>query len=191
MVRIFFLRGIIPARAGFTICGVAVGCAGGDHPRSRGVYSLGSSTRAPPTGSSPLARGLRRWLNWPSPQWRIIPARAGFTWSPGTPLTMSPGSSPLARGLLLHFHSPDLAPRIIPARAGFTHELLPPSSRDQDHPRSRGVYRGVFNNDDCVTGSSPLARGLRGRRAGMRGGRRIIPARAGFTAAHSGGHAGQ
>ena len=38
MVRIFFLRGIIPARAGFTHALPGGSSASSDHPRSRGVY---------------------------------------------------------------------------------------------------------------------------------------------------------
>ena len=53
-----------------------------------------------------------------------------------------------------------------------------------DHPRSRGVYlRGGFV-DHGDSGSSPLARGLRGEAVKIRGGCRIIPARAGFTDPH-------
>ena len=35
------LNRIIPARAGFTISRRKIGAAGGDHPRSRGVYPRG------------------------------------------------------------------------------------------------------------------------------------------------------
>ena len=71
--------GIIPARAGFTTPGPGVRGRSGDHPRSRGVYSLIVSSHGETRGSSPLARGL------PSVDVRvvfgegIIPARAGFT----------------------------------------------------------------------------------------------------------------
>ena len=51
--------GIIPARAGFTRRRSRCGSAGGDHPRSRGVYSRTSTTPPRARGSSPLARGLR------------------------------------------------------------------------------------------------------------------------------------
>ena len=71
--------GIIPARAGFTAAFSGRGRQRGDHPRSRGVYGSGRSTRRAASGSSPLARGLRR--TGPGDQGRpgIIPARAGFT----------------------------------------------------------------------------------------------------------------
>ena len=98
-------RGIIPARAGFTWTTRASGCAGPDHPRSRGVYlrwafnwalqirqgrpadhprsrgvygAAGAVYRAV-TGSSPLARGLLDVVVGEIHERRIIPARAGFT----------------------------------------------------------------------------------------------------------------
>ena len=70
---------------------------------------------------------------------------------------------------------------IIPARAGFT--VLSESSRRRvaDHPRSRGVYRIKYGFIMETAGSSPLARGLLTALQGELEGRRIIPARAGFT----------
>ena len=71
--------------------------------------------------------------------------------------------------------------RIIPARAGFTHDGGGSVGHGEDHPRSRGVYAEVFRKRDSLTGSSPLARGLRrglSLPAALGG---IIPARAGFT----------
>ena len=91
------------------------------------------------------------------------------------------GSSPLARGL------PDGAlklvqvGRIIPARAGFTRSTTPSPDSRPDHPRSRGVYERLREEQRVPQGSSPLARGLplffflQACKAG------IIPARAGFT----------
>ena len=133
---------------------------GPDHPRSRGVYlqmsnraltQAGSSplARGLPrtcfsspelTGSSPLARGLLHARSEPRNNYRIIPARAGFT-LPVRPdychprdhprsrgvyyheiahETVDQGSSPLARGLPARadYHVDDAG--IIPARAGFT-----------------------------------------------------------------------
>ena len=72
---------------------------------------------------------------------------------------------------------------IIPARAGFT----PPPACDarhiEDHPRSRGVYVGAPVRARARRGSSPLARGLPHSIEIDADGRRIIPARAGFTTA--------
>ena len=50
-----------------------------------------------------------------------------------------------------------------------------------DHPRSRGVYAQVLQEDETRRGSSPLARGLLRRRHEDAYAVRIIPARAGFT----------
>mgnify|MGYP000960194883 CR=1 FL=1 len=155
------VEGIIPARAGFT--------------SSASILPLLES------GSSPLARGLRLAEYEPIHADGIIPARAGFT--RGGPLSVTrlrdhprsrgvyayaradfyldAGSSPLARGLPDGNVGTDATAWIIPARAGFTPVLhLCPELR-QDHPRSRGVYRG--------------------RGAFQEPKQRIIPARAGFT----------
>ena len=133
-------RGIIPARAGFTggqhpeVGDVA------DHPRSRGVYMVNTSSSFSSPGSSPLARGLLPFHARPHRSRGIIPARAGFTTTPPgatwrtwdhprsrgvyqfPQMSMEPhlGSSPLARGLpqLVVLGGP--LDRIIPARAGFT-----------------------------------------------------------------------
>ena len=154
-----------------------------------------------PLGSSPLARGLRSqpWRNYTD--WRIIPARAGFTCraasrpspapdhprsrgvygSVGATSLKAPGSSPLARGLPRSGEFQPRPGRIIPARAGFTPTVAGATGGDADHPRSRGVYaaRAIFASRRA--GSSPLARGLLVLLADLRGLARIIPARAGFT----------
>ena len=71
--------GIIPARAGFTSSAGSCATLRRDHPRSRGVYSRSRSRTARTSGSSPLARGLRRPHSPCRPGPGIIPARAGFT----------------------------------------------------------------------------------------------------------------
>ena len=172
-----------------------------DHPRSRGVYPGSPSGMVPPSGSSPLARGLRRLAAVLRRSRWIIPARAGFT--PPTPTgsrrpadhprsrgvypaassggKAGPGSSPLARGLLETGPYPPDAGRIIPARAGFTRRRRRGYRRRPDHPRSRGVYRCASPPGRSSHGSSPLARGLRAARLPAGAPRGIIPARAGFT----------
>ena len=134
------LRGIIPARAGFTVTEPLVSGGLQDHPRSRGVYATFTLFTAIWNGSSPLARGLRPRLDSERVASRIIPARAGFT--AGTPRGWSgagdhprsrgvyvvasgcnatfTGSSPLARGLRSHGLRRINQPGIIHARAGFT-----------------------------------------------------------------------
>ena len=56
--RKIFLKGIIPARAGFTATQHYYSREYQDHPRSRGVYSGIDQTSSTGAGSSPLARGL-------------------------------------------------------------------------------------------------------------------------------------
>ena len=152
---------IIPARAGFTEPRRRGAGRGPDHPRSRGVYGFGVGWPIRRTGSSPLARGLPLHPRMSAASLRIIPARAGFTKhlidqdrdagdhprSRGVYACdvhdelMAAGSSPLARGLRVvpdvHGH----ATGIIPARAGFTDKVQTALLYEQDHPRSRGVYR--------------------------------------------------
>ena len=197
------ITGIIPARAGFTAYFLLRRYPAKDHPRSRGVYPNVTHFRAPFSGSSPLARGLRT-LDLPRPTgYRIIPARAGFTvletcWV-GTPMdhprsrgvylrvphreSAELGSSPLARGLPPRSRFRGRGRGIIPARAGFTDALHEFRGLFGDHPRSRGVYSLIITALKDAGGSSPLARGLLRGRFSLDGAPRIIPARAGFTLA--------
>ena len=153
------------------------------------------------TGSSPLARGLRSDAGADHGGARIIPARAGFTPcktnavaasgdhprsrgvynTTALTFTVPEGSSPLARGLPADGHPVEPDAGIIPARAGFTNSIAREQEDEQDHPRSRGVYGGRRRPAAPTCGSSPLARGLPRRSDPDRSGRRIIPARAGFT----------
>ena len=197
---------IIPARAGFTSMRTQTRAPRSDHPRSRGVYASHSALIEGCAGSSPLARGLLLFFSFVWLCLGIIPARAGFTpttrpASPGRPdhprsrgvyavagvgAGLLGGSSPLARGL----HGVTIvwgANRgIIPARAGFTRVRDQRRVLARDHPRSRGVYWIPVRNILLVTGSSPLARGLRLVRCEEGGVKWIIPARAGFTIRGSG-----
>ena len=175
-------KGIIPARAGFTVLPGYTPGRDVDHPRSRGVYTSVRSGSTSWAGSSPLARGLHAHLHDPRPSPRIIPARAGFTrpsasdvtlisdhprsrgvysTTPATPPSPA-GSSPLARGLRMGRTRQAMVMGIIPARAGFTGRRLEPPA--------------------AANGSSPLARGLRREVRRREADQRIIPARAGFTA---------
>ena len=173
-----------------------------DHPRSRGVYSFMNGDVVMCSGSSPLARGLRRQSRGIRQVGRIIPARAGFTgrrpaWAGRRPdhprsrgvyacaVGVPPewgGSSPLARGLRRPARPRAGGGGIIPARAGFTSTRPWRCPGGRDHPRSRGVYWKPPWGYRSASGSSPLARGLQFviLIAGLCRG--IIPARAGFTA---------
>ena len=192
---------IIPARAGFTHRRPVLDHARADHPRSRGVYRTRSGRPRPPSGSSPLARGLRQDASSGPGAAGIIPARAGFTrdaehrfkrrqdhprsrgvYPSGLVSAHSaPGSSPLARGLPEQVRIGSLEVGIIPARAGFTRPPSPSGPPSEDHPRSRGVYVTTWPQRWMRSGSSPLARGLQPVAADHLAVRGIIPARAGFT----------
>ena len=136
-------------------------------------------------GSSPLARGLLTHGGHGGLLSGIIPARAGFT---GRPHARRPGrwDHPRSRGV---YAAPAVDAlqdvRIIPARAGFTVPPVAGGAVEQDHPRSRGVYDDSPARARGAQGSSPLARGLRGLLGVRLGRRRIIPARAGFTASRA------
>ena len=193
--------GIIPARAGFTRRPRRRRLRVQDHPRSRGVYPPNRGEDKWTAGSSPLARGLQGAGGDEVVDGGIIPARAGFT----TPASSGRGhrrdhprsrgvydrvrcghvrglgSSPLARGLRGDRRPRDAGMRIIPARAGFTPTARRARRRRRDHPRSRGVYSAARAMVLGGAGSSPLARGLRGRGCGGGAQDGIIPARAGFT----------
>ena len=193
--------GIIPARAGFTRRAATPSPPCWDHPRSRGVYICPGVRWIVPSGSSPLARGLLRPGHSEGNPLRIIPARAGFTWTRSPRGSVEPdhprsrgvyasrccgtgepsGSSPLARGLLTSQEVAAAVGGIIPARAGFTRPRLQRHLRRRDHPRSRGVYVLLAVADHALGGSSPLARGLRPHGADDVHETGIIPARAGFT----------
>ena len=175
-------EGIIPARAGFTRNRVSQLCSHTDHPRSRGVYGDQSSLLGGRLGSSPLARGLRRPILPVRRSVGIIPARAGFTFASATAWLTS-RDHPRSRGVYNHVTPPN--PRFMgssPLARGLLIPVLANREGDGDHPRSRGVYCAGVRVLPSVSGSSPLARGLqlKGDINNVR--RRIIPARAGFTA---------
>ena len=152
-----------------------------DHPRSRGVYSHSELCGDRREGSSPLARGLRRFRLPGRMLRRIIPARAGFTVH-GRFLSGGVPDHPRSRGVYQRGRDGPVAVLgIIPARAGFTLILSCAGIGGKDHPRSRGVYETLPIATLTVLGSSPLARGLRESSSLAWGPIGIIPARAGFT----------
>ena len=134
---------------------------------------------------------------------RLIPARAGNTQCRAPPFASAAahprsrgehritarfmnkdfGSSPLARGtqpLSVVVCDP---PRLIPARAGNTWGRRGVPGWGSAHPRSRGEHGSGSITVKDVTGSSPLARGTPVGLATDTLARRLIPARAGNTAA--------
>ena len=111
---------IIPARAGFTILMAAFTPVRGDHPRSRGVYTVRPVPAPEGVGSSPLARGLPSAGTAATTNPADHPRSRGVYPRFSSILFMAPGSSPLARGLLLGDMRILGGIGIIPARAGFT-----------------------------------------------------------------------
>ena len=92
------------------------------------------------------------------------------------------GSSPLARGTRILHGGYVVRTGLIPARAGNTFLSLGFHKCAGAHPRSRGEHVLMSTYPDCVTGSSPLARGTRHRRHQSPNSSGLIPARAGNTA---------
>ena len=192
---------LIPAHAGKTTPPPATPRARRAHPRSRGENKRPWRSWLRPAGSSPLTRGKHQIGILDSTDGRLIPAHAGKTRSrrrnaPGrkahprsrgenrsllTDLISPSGSSPLTRGKLvpvLHYLP---LKGLIPAHAGKTWTRGSAGAPRRAHPRSRGENQGhrIFDRSD--NGSSPLTRGKRSARAGLRSWRRLIPAHAGKT----------
>ena len=153
--------GIIPARAGFTARQGVENIGLEDHPRSRGVYYQNLDSMPGGSGSSPLARGLRRALAAHATPGTDHPRSRGVYPPLREAHHQSAGSSPLARGLRSVARRNRIPWWIIPARAGFT-------------------FSSGAGPRYCA-GSSPLARGLRAENHRLALHNRIIPARAGFT----------
>ena len=94
---------------------------------------------------------------------RIIPACAGSTPKVTFPRRTGEGSSPRARGAHLPRTAPTADPRIIPACAGSTARFQSSGARPTDHPRVRGEHGRWEEHTNVRIGSSPRARGARGR----------------------------
>ena len=181
---------------------------GWDYPSIHGEHCTTYQHYHLSLGSSPLVRGAHGCRIVGLCNLRIIPARAGSTWTrssswttgrdhprscgehndPSDGSNVASGSSPLVRGAL---PCPDLrrqAGGIIPARAGSTLLFSFHLCASGDHPRSCGEhYRGVSSMLHLV-GSSPLVRGALPFPASSTSCQGIIPARAGST--HDSQHEG-
>jgi len=155
----------------------------GDHPRVRGEHCSSAITPGGSVGSSPRARGALRCGEPRHPSRGIIPACAGSTdkwirpvivpWdhprvrgehTPGrTRRPRPPGSSPRARGARELADAGYIDLGIIPACAGSTGSRLSGYGSSRDHPRVRGEHRPRGPARNLGLGSSPRARGARGR----------------------------
>ena len=193
--------GLIPTRAGRTRWPNLRRWCSRAHPRSRGADHDSSQGDEQLWGSSPLARGGRHERTPCAVNAGLIPARAGRTSAPPRATGTSrahprsrgadectaegdrhkQGSSPLARG------GPDLqagdriVSGLIPARAGRTGLDRVSRQVQRAHPRSRGADSLSVHARGVPEGSSPLARGGRGRHQGRDLPLGLIPARAGRT----------
>ena len=96
-------------------------------------------------------------------------------------MTAQQGSSPHARGAREQGRMNQGLSGIIPACAGSTTGSSTRRAPSSDHPRMRGEHERIVQLETTDKGSSPHARGARGRREprGAEGG--IIPACAGST----------
>ena len=193
--------GLIPARAGTTLCPGDTPAMPWAHPRSRGDHYTQRYTQKYSLGSSPLARGPRTVTIEEYNGAGLIPARAGTTSElsffgplfrahprsrgdhPGLTLANSvdPGSSPLARGPRIPAACTLYAAGLIPARAGTTRSFGFMRSLRRAHPRSRGDHIETGYYFPSSPGSSPLARGPRGALLRLVVHVGLIPARAGTT----------
>ena len=150
---------IIPARAGQTLR-IALQCRRfSDHPRACGANADSAPLTAAACGSSPRVRGKPSAAPPTDPIMRIIPARAGQTYSTLTHDSVHPdhpracganvpyghapfehaGSSPRVRGKRRVRTAAYTTARIIPARAGQTPERNPRERSGPDHPRACGA----------------------------------------------------
>ncbi len=195
--------GLIPAGAGRTVSWRLGAWCKRAHPRWRGADARNVAQLGLHSGSSPLARGGPPDPPAHLPEDGLIPAGAGRTPVPvhrGVPVRAHPrwrgadsnsgdvplgdeGSSPLARGGLRWGLGGSLRARLIPAGAGRTCARLPRRTQHGAHPRWRGADTGERRSALSARGSSPLARGGRGRRRRSLGPSRLIPAGAGRTSA--------
>ena len=91
------------------------------------------------------------------------------------------GSSPRARGTHALEAQRHAVPRFIPACAGNTAKLGGSAPAKSVHPRVRGEHRLSGLNQSAIDGSSPRARGTRGRARARGAAGRFIPACAGNT----------
>ena len=160
-----------------------MGCIKKVHPRMRGVHSCTQVWQQFVTGSSPHARGPPIHPVPGFPFHRFIPACAGSTVDPATPIfsarvhprmrgvhssatsVAAPdgGSSPHARGPLEMPFAGETEMRFIPACAGSTEGFKGKKGRTWVHPRMRGVHYHHRKYLHFRLGSSPHARGPHSR----------------------------
>ena len=154
-------------------------------------------------GSSPRGRGKPVRIAFKAAPGRLIPARAGKTRRPPSPVRVFQahpraggenlrrcfpflhlsGSSPRGRGKRRHETFLEDIARLIPARAGKTSAPHRGAPAHTAHPRAGGENCETSSSVFCMPGSSPRGQGKRERLADRVPHGRLIPARAGKTAA--------
>ncbi len=200
-------KGLIPACAGSTYEHPRSLDRVRAHPRMRGEHDAALALRAPPTGSSPHARGAPLPADTEIHRDGLIPACAGSTRArrqlhqpcaahprmrgehlrDRTPPRAGFGSSPHARGARRVPPTPPAPAGLIPACAGSTGDDCERGSGSPAHPRMRGEHGLVLATVFAVLGSSPHARGARGLHLPVPARPRLIPACAGSTASSGAG----
>ena len=164
VVRATAQDGLIPARAGRTLCACSSTGATRAHP-ARAGRTFPSLDHFAMREAHPRSRGADHRAH--------------------RPLTVDDGSSPLARGGLRTHRRGFCYSGLIPARAGRTVRVRLLDGGDGAHPRSRGADRVAPCHWWWGSGSSPLARGGRGLTCIGTQTVRLIPARAGRTPSRS------
>mgnify|MGYP001645726718 CR=1 FL=1 len=196
-------RRLIPARAGKTPCRTSTRTIPWAHPRACGENAPKGGTYFPPSGSSPRVRGKRLRALEARATARLIPARAGKTLDPQTDrfrpsahpracgennrvlqaTGQTEGSSPRVRGKPRRTERGSALVRLIPARAGKTARGEGHGRRRWAHPRACGENLTPAGRYVIQGGSSPRVRGKQPPQGRPFRRSRLIPARAGKTAA--------
>ena len=198
-------RRLIPARAGKTRFPQRRRGVPAAHPRAGGENAALTAGTGMKVGSSPRGRGKLESVGNERTPGGLIPARAGKTFRPrcrrwqagahpraggenttvGTMPGSGPGSSPRGRGKPTSVEAGVTGVGLIPARAGKTSVRSSPRSATWAHPRAGGENLKMSHQVSMWTGSSPRGRGKPRSRSRRRCWSRLIPARAGKTAAWS------
>ena len=195
------MTGLIPARAGSTLCGDVPLVRVRAHPRPCGEHEKKSQVVLSQEGSSPPVRGALIFRTTPSRGAGLIPARAGSTrlrscglpwwWAHPRPCgehvnlsrgsRIVEGSSPPVRGAPVHGQRVAQLHGLIPARAGSTRCRRMPVKAFRAHPRPCGEHRMSCVSLQRRAGSSPPVRGAPPGYRRKRSVPGLIPARAGST----------
>ena len=155
------MRGLIPARAGKTHCGMLSPLSPPAHPRAGGENRAGVVLRAAGFGSSPRGRGKQDRGCGRVRRRGLIPARAGKTAGDVRALPAFGGSSPRGRGKRPCDLLEGVRVGLIPARAGKTRDGPGLVGHVEAHPRAGGENVAGFLDSGLCAGSSPRGRGKR------------------------------